>query len=71
MEDKTKISVENYRKSLDANTSKTKIAGRSVLLAMSNGISKRFLEDFEYLQLRIQNPCLFVGLKIVLLLKIC
>lgn len=44
-----KDSVENYRKSLNANITEARIAGRSVLLAMSNGISKRFLEDFEYL----------------------
>lgn len=49
VEYKAKVSVENCRKTPDANVTETGIAVRPVLLAMPKGSSKCFLEYFEYL----------------------
>lgn len=40
MENKEKVSVENCRKTPDANVTETRIAVRPGLLAMSKGLSK-------------------------------
>lgn len=47
MEDKAKVSMENCRKTPDANVTETRIAVRPGLLA--KGFSKCFVDYFEYL----------------------